>query len=154
MSKSFLVKGCGRNDHCFMLYYTFAPTKNRNVFFQVFFLPHFFGVQCFVCLFLNVLVNNQAISRTAPKTERLTIFCAATHETELGYHDFCLSRSHYADTDPTSREWAATAGIEPGTSSPGVARSTDSATASKVSKKNLKENRLAGLFTLPAFHLL
>ena len=27
--------------------------------------------------------------------------------------------------DPTSREWAATAGIEPGTSSPGVARSTD-----------------------------
>ena len=61
-----------------------------------------------------------------PKTERLTILRAATHETELG--DFCLSRSHYTDTDPTSREraaTAATAGIEPGTSSPGVARSTD-----------------------------
>ena len=28
---------------------------------------------------------------------------AATHETELGEHDFCLSRSHYTDTDPTSR---------------------------------------------------
>ena len=64
------------------------------------------------------------ISRTGPKTERLTILRAATHETELGDHDFCLSRSHYTDTDPTSRERAATAGIEPGTSSPGVARST------------------------------
>ena len=36
-------------------------------------------------------------------TERLTILRAATHETELGNHDFCLSRSHYTDTDPTSR---------------------------------------------------
>ena len=60
----------------------------------------------------------------APRQERLTILCAATHETELGDHDFCLSRSHYTDTDPTSRERAATAGIEPGSSSPGVARST------------------------------
>ena len=59
-----------------------------------------------------------------PKTERLTILRAATHETELGDHDFCLSRSHYTDTDPTSREQVATAGIEPRTSSPGVARST------------------------------
>ena len=33
--------------------------------------------------------------RTGPKTERLTISRAATHETELGDHDFCLSRSHY-----------------------------------------------------------
>ena len=60
----------------------------------------------------------------APRQERLTILRAATHGTELGYHDFCLSRSHYTDTDPTCRERAATAGIEPGTSSPGVARST------------------------------
>ena len=50
-------------------------------------------------------------------------------QTELGDHDFYLSRSHYTDTDPTSRERAATAGIEPGTSWPGVARSTDWATA-------------------------
>ena len=42
---------------------------------------------------------------------------------------FCLSRSHYIDTDPTNREWAATAGIEPMTSSPGVARSNESANA-------------------------
>ena len=35
-------------------------------------------------------------------TEHLTILRAATHETELGDHDFCLSRSHYTDTDPTS----------------------------------------------------
>ena len=40
-------------------------------------------------------------------------------------HDFCLSWSHYTDTDPTSREPAATAGIEPEFSSPGVTRSTD-----------------------------
>ena len=75
--------------------------------------------------FLNVLVNYKVISRMGPETERLTILRAATHETELGDHDFCLSRSHYTDTDPTSRERAATAGIEPGNSSPGVARSTD-----------------------------
>ena len=60
----------------------------------------------------------------APRQEPLTILRAATHETELGDHDFCLSRSHYTDTDPACRERAATAGIEPGTSSPGVARST------------------------------
>ena len=66
--------------------------------------------------FLNVLVNYKAISRTGAKTGRLTILRAATHETELGDHDFYLSRSHYTDTDPTSRERAATAGIEPGTS--------------------------------------
>ena len=61
----------------------------------------------------------------APIQERLTILRAATHETELGDHGFCFSRSHYTDTDPTSRERAATAGIEPGSSSPGVARSTE-----------------------------
>ena len=60
----------------------------------------------------------------APRQERLTILRAATHETELGDHGFCFSRSHYTDTDPTSRERAATSGIEPGSSSPGVARST------------------------------
>ena len=64
-----------------------------------------------------------------PKTERLTILRGATHETELGDHDFRLSRLHYTDTDPTSRERAATAGIEPGTSSPGAVRFTDWATA-------------------------
>ena len=63
---------------------------------------------------LNVLVNYQAISRTGPKTERLTILRAATHETELADHDFCLSRSHYTDTDPTSRERTATAESNPG----------------------------------------
>ena len=85
----------------------------------------------FVCLFscLNILFNNFAISRTSPKTECLTILRAATHETELGDHDFCISQSHYTDTNPTSRERAPTAEIDPGTSSPGVVRSTDWATA-------------------------
>ena len=66
----------------------------------------------FFVWFLNVLINYWAISWTGPKTERRTILRVATHETELGDHDFCLSRSHYTDTDPTSKERAATAGIE------------------------------------------
>ena len=79
----------------------------------------------FVCLvgFLTSLSTTRLYRGRAPRQERLTILRAATHETELGDHDFCLSRSHYTDTDPTCRERAATAGIEPGTSSPGVARS-------------------------------
>ena len=54
--------------------------------------------------FVSVIVNNYAISRTGPTTERMTILRAATHETELGDDDFCLSRSHYTHTDPTSRD--------------------------------------------------
>ena len=80
----------------------------------------------FVCLFgfLTSSSTTRLYRGRAPRQERLTILRAATHETELGDHDFCLSRSHYTDTDPTCRERAATAGIKPGTSSPGVARST------------------------------
>ena len=80
----------------------------------------------FVCLFgfLTSSSTTRLYRGRAPRQERLTILRAATHKTELGDHDFCLSRSHYTDTDPTCRERAATAGIEPGTSSPGVARST------------------------------
>ena len=79
-----------------------------------------------ICLFgfLTSSSTTRLYRGRAPRQERLTILRAATHETELGDHDFCLSRSHYTDTDPTCRERAATAGIEPGTSSPGVARST------------------------------
>ena len=81
--------------------------------------------QVLVCLFVCLVSSTTRLYRgRAPRQERLTILRAATHETELGDHDFCLSRSHYTDTDPTCRERAATAGIEPGTSSPGVARST------------------------------
>ena len=80
----------------------------------------------FVCLFgfLTSSSTTRLYRGRAPRQERLTILRAATHETELGDHDFCLSWPHYTDTDPTCRERAATAGIEPGTSSPGVARST------------------------------
>ena len=62
---------------------------------------------CLFVWFLNVLVNYWVISRIGPKTECLTILRAATYETELGDQDFCLSRSYYTDTDPTSRERAA-----------------------------------------------
>ena len=84
------------------------------------------SVCLFVCLFgfLTSSSTTRLYRGRAPRQERLTILRAATHETGLGDHDFCLSRSHYTDTDPTCRERAATAGIEPGTSSPGVARST------------------------------
>ena len=59
----------------------------------------------------------------------------------MGDHDFCLSRSHYTDTDPTSRERAATAGIEPGTSSPGVARSTTELPRPQKKKKKKKKKK-------------
>ena len=81
----------------------------------------------FVCLvgwFLNVIVNNKVIFQAGPKTERLTILHAVTDEIELEDHAFCLSRSQHTDSDPTSRERAARAGMEPGTSSPEVERST------------------------------
>ena len=44
--------------------------------------------------FFNILVNNQAISRTGPKT----ILRAAPHETERRDQDFCLSRSHNTES--------------------------------------------------------
>ena len=55
----------------------------------------------FVCLFgfLTSSSTTRLYRGRAPKQERLTILRAATHETELGDHDFCLSRSHY--TTPT-----------------------------------------------------
>ena len=39
--------------------------------------------------------------------------------------DFCLNRSHYTGTDPTSKERAVTRRIKPTTSSPGVTSSTN-----------------------------
>ena len=60
----------------------------------------------FVCLvgFLTSSSTTRLYRGRAPRQERLTILRAATHETELGDHDFCLSRSHYTDTDPTCRQ--------------------------------------------------
>ena len=50
-------------------------------------------------------------------------------ESERGDRNFCLSRSHYTDTYPTCWKWAPGEGIEPTTSSAGVACSNDWATA-------------------------
>ena len=82
---------------------------------------------CFFVWFVGFLTSSSTtrLYRGRAPRQSLTILRAATHEIELGDHDFCLSRSHYTDTDPTSRERAATAGIEPETSSSGVVRSTD-----------------------------
>ena len=55
----------------------------------------------------------------------LPILIDSTHKIECGDHDFCLSLSHYIDTDPTSGDQRATAGIEPATSSPGASHTID-----------------------------
>ena len=102
-----------------------------------------------VCLFgfLTSSSTTRLYRGRAPRQERLTILRAATHETELGDHDFCLSRSHYTDTDPTCRERAATAGIEPGTSSPGVARST-----AELPRRQTRQNRSHKTTKNPPLH--
>ena len=86
-----------------------GPLFNEIQPFFSFNIPRAFHSFTFVCLdgwFLKVLVNYKVISWTGPKTERLTILHAATHETELGDRNFCLSQSHYTDTDPNSTEQA------------------------------------------------
>ena len=57
------------------------------------------GHNLFVCLvgFLTSSSTTRLYRGRAPRQERLTILRAATHETELGDNDFCLSRSHYTD---------------------------------------------------------
>ena len=52
------------------------------------------------------------------------IFMCCHNKSERGDHQFCLRRSHYTDTDPTTMEQAPVR-IKPLTSWPGVARSTD-----------------------------
>ena len=122
-----------RTLQCGLVFLLKLRIKTRNKFWQdALTSTHTFARKIkgdtflFVCLvgFLTSSSTTRLYRGRAPRQERLTILRAATHETELGDHDFCLSRSHYTDTDPTCRDRAATAGIEPGTSSPGVARST------------------------------
>ena len=74
-------------------------------------------------------------------------FYVLPHMRQSGDHDFYLNRSHYTDTDPISRERATTAGIELPTSSTGVARSTDWATAPPVPMSFVRKYRLI-LFVL------
>ena len=81
----------------------------------------------FVCLF-RFLTSSSTTRLYRGRPSRLTSDnykrCNTRGRTGRPCHDFCLSRSHYTDTDPTRRERAAAAGIEPGTSSPGVAPPT------------------------------
>ena len=64
------------------------------------------GPMRFVCLFgfLTSSSTTRLYRGRAPRQERLTILRAATHETELGDHDFCLSRSHYTDEQEEEEE--------------------------------------------------
>ena len=57
---------------------------------------------CLFCLFgfLTSSSTTRLYRGRASRQERLTILRAATHETELGDHDFCLSRSHYTESQP------------------------------------------------------
>ena len=72
-----------------------------------------------VCLvgFLTPSSSTRLYHGRIPRLTSDNFTCCHT-ETKRGDHDFCLSQSHYTDTYPTSREWAATAGIKPGTSLP------------------------------------
>ena len=98
-----------------------APLYTVNKFFH----DHC-SSEHFLCLigFLTSLSTTRLYPGRAP---RLTSdkFYVLPHTRQLGDRDFCLSRSHYTDTNQTSRERAATAGIKPGTSSPRVKGSTD-----------------------------
>ena len=85
--------------------------------------------------FLTPSSGTTLYRRWVPRLTTDNFTCCNTHETERGDHDFCLGWSHYTDTDPTSREPAATQGIEPRTSSPGVVGSTDCATPPPQKKK-------------------
>ena len=80
----------------------------------------------FVCLF-GCLTSSSTTRLYRGQVPRQSVlqFYVLPHMRQSWETMTCLSRSHYIDTDPTSRERAATAGIEPGTSSPEVARSTD-----------------------------
>ena len=76
-------------------------TKLRKLFLKL--LVMLFCL--FVCLF--GFLTSSSTTRLylyGPQDRRLTILRAATQETELGDHDFCLSRSHYTDTDQKQYE--------------------------------------------------
>ena len=51
-----------------------------------------------------------------PSPSIMTFFSVLPHRDRAGHQDFQLTRSHYADTYPASRELAPGAGIEPITS--------------------------------------
>ena len=69
----------------------------------------------------------------------------------MGDHDFCLSRSHYTDTDPTSRELAATAGIELGTSSQRAVFSTVACPSERERERERERESLSPNFIVTIF---
>ena len=83
--------------------------------------PHPISLHLFVCFFLTSSSTTRLSRGRASRLTSDNIIRTATPEKEKIDHDFCLNRSHYTDIDSTSRERATTAGIEPRTSSPGVA---------------------------------
>ena len=88
----------GRGGGCCLLIFTTSQFKSTPIHLVVLFsrlsvpalaivafIVFFFVVVVvflFLVWFLYVLVNYKVISRTGPKTERLTILCPATHETD------------------------------------------------------------------------
>ena len=69
-----------------------------------------------------IFYHPSSASRPQYRVSRLT---SDIFKTDLGDHDFCLSWSHYIDTDPTSRVRTPREGIVPMNSWQGVASSTD-----------------------------
>ena len=84
-------------------------------------VPRSRGLGRFVCLvgFLTSSSTTRLYRGRVPKLASDNFTCCHTRD-RVGNHEFCFSWSHYTDTDPTIRERAATTGIEPRTSSPGV----------------------------------
>ena len=72
---------------------------------------HVWRTRVFVCLVSERPRQQLGYIADRPQDGRLAVLSAATHETEWGDHDFCLSRSHYTDTDPTSRERGSNPGL-------------------------------------------
>ena len=60
--------------------------------------PNFLSLIFFVCLVSERPRQQQGYIADGSQDRRLTLLRGATHETEWGDHDFCLSRSHYTDT--------------------------------------------------------
>ena len=110
---------------------TAGPWSHSHHFFGCCGFGHCWGGFCLFVWLVGFLTSSSTTRLYRGRAPRQSVwqFYVLPHTRQSGGdHDFCLSRSHYTDTDPTSREWAATAETEPGTSSPGVKRYTDWAT--------------------------
>ena len=89
-----------------------SKVKKRNIIMD-YFVKKKMSVICLLGFFTSSSTTRLCRGRV-PRLTSDNFTCCHT-ETERGDHDFCLSRTHYTDTDPTSREQVAIGGIKPRT---------------------------------------